>query len=292
MHKDYYPRLFLPHFILILLLSLAGCRKAEKPSLSPQELAVQQTKVIYQQQTRQAAVELTRCSQVGNCDPLSKQSPGSPVATVIDPLSTTPGISPTPTYTAPATTAALTTTLSDTTPGITPSATNTVPPVFSTVTPQTPTAASYPVATNPLTAPTSTPTRTATRTPTATQTATTIHTATQTATPQSGWAGEWVVYLEQKDGSYLSSTINISVDGTQLGASATIGGIAYTYSGTIYNDGQIATGSWVTATADGWFWWTTSGIGQFTGSNEARLGFCGARIGLSRPQPCKELPTN
>lgn len=279
MHKDHYPRLFLPCFILILLLSLAGCRKAEKPTLSPQELAVQQTKVIYQQQTRQAAVELTRCSQVGNCDPLSTQSPGSPVATVIDPLGTTPGISPTPTYTVPATTAVITPTLPVTTSGIIPSATNTVQSVSSTATPQTPTAPSYPVATDPLTAPTNTPTRTATRT----------LTPTQTATPKVGWSGQWMVFLQQSNGTYISGMIELEVNGVNLTGMGSFNGVVYVFQGYAI-DLEHAEGSWTSPTAGGYFRWQMIASGQFAGSNENAYGFCGTRPGGNQPEPCVILP--
>jgi len=193
----------------------------------------------------------------------------------------TPGISPTLTLTLSPSAAVITPTLPVTTPGITPSATRTIQPGSPTATPLTPTAVSYPVATNPLTSPTATATRTATRT----------STSTQTATPALGWTGQWMVYIQQSNGTYMSGTIELEVNGVNLTGMGSINGVLYVFQGYAL-DNEHAEGRWTSPTADGYFRWQMVASGQFAGSNEDAYGFCGTRPGGSQPEPCVILPSS
>ncbi len=87
-----------------------------------------------------------------------------------------------------------------------------------------------------------TATATKTSVPSITRTSTTIPTSTQTQ--ETGWQGEWSAFLEISDGVYVTGTLIIDVAGTDLTGTGTFDGIAYAFDGALYQNGDIATGSW------------------------------------------------
>ena len=140
------------------------------------------------------------------------------------------------------------------------------------------------------TQPQATASRTSTITPTRTQT----HTPSLTATsaPQTSWEGEWIVAFEQTDGSSLSGTMMVNIIGSDLSASAELGGDQYSFEGFIYYQaGELATGTWNNSTTSGYFWWIIKEEGQFRGNRENHFAFCGARTGINLPEPCLQLPS-
>lgn len=175
-------------------------------------------------------------------------------------------------------------------PLTTQSASVTLPPV------QTPT--SSPVVLNPTaTKKSATPqaatstlaaTQTRTPTPTLTATATPTKTATLTQTPtlQIGWAGDWMVFWQLENQTYIEGTISIEVIGTDFTASGTLDGIDYSFTGRVIQDGEVAFGNWTSSTSNGNFIWTEVANGQFGGSRDLVFGFCGVRDGVDPPEPC------
>ncbi len=263
---------------ITLLVLLSGCKPREVilPTMNPTELVVAQTKFALQQQTKQAAIEMTRCSQRGNCDQASTETPASFLGVETDSIGMTPGVSPTPTF---ASTAVITSTLPVTPSMITPSSTRTKQPGSPTATPLTPTAASYPVATNPLTSPTATATRTATRTPTATQ--------TPSPTAQTGWGGTWTAYLKQADGTYQSGLLNITLSGDTLTAQFTFDNKTMTLNGQLHPGSLEASGEYSVPPQNGRFFWKAFNTTQFGGNIDNLYPFCAAREGYLRPEPCQ-----
>lgn len=144
-----------------------------------------------------------------------------------------------------------------------------------------------PVPTN-TTISTDAPTGTFTATATATKTATATATATQTLAPtlQTGWAGEWNVFWQLDDQTYVEGTLSIEVVGTDLTASGLLDGNEYSFTGRIIYNGKTSVGKWTSALSSGSFIWIDVGEGQFGGNRDQNFGFCGAREGIKAPQPC------
>ena len=138
------------------------------------------------------------------------------------------------------------------------------------------------------TASTLAPTQTRTSTPTLTATATPTKTATLTQTPtlQIGWAGDWMVFWQLENQTYIEGTISIEVIGTDFTASGTLDGIDYSFTGRVIQDGEVAFGNWTSSTSNGNFIWTEVANGQFGGSRDLVFGFCGVRDGVDPPEPC------
>ena len=76
------------------------------------------------------------------------------------------------------------------------------------------------------------------------------------------------------------------VIGTEFTANSTLGVAAYFFTVRVIQDGEVAFGSWTSATNNGGFIWNDLGEGQFGGSRDLYFGFCGAREGVDPPEPC------
>ena len=142
------------------------------------------------------------------------------------------------------------------------------------------------------TASTLAPTQTRTSTPTLTATATPTKTATLTPTPtlQTGWEGEWIIYIQQANGTYTSGTMILALNGTEVIASANLDVIEYNFEGVNYAEGKQITGPWQTDSSSGYFWWMLVSDAQFGGSLDLQYGICGARAGAEKPDPCFIVP--
>lgn len=125
-----------------------------------------------------------------------------------------------------------------------------------------------------------------TRTPTPAKSASSTPSATVTTIPQTGWGGDWTVYFQQSDGTYISGEINIDITDTNLIGSGLINSINYSFEGRIISGGQGAIGSWASASDSGGFDWILISDKQFSGSRDIDFGFCGTRPGLTPPDPC------
>ncbi len=158
-------------------------------------------------------------------------------------------------------------------------------PTSQTASTNTPVPTNTAIATN---APTGTFTATATATATRTATATATATATQTLAPtlQTGWEGEWVIYLQQDNETYISGTMNLALNGTEVIASAKLDGVEYNFEGINHADGEQISGPWQSDSSSGYFWWLLVSENQFGGSQDLQYGFCGARVGFEMPDPC------
>ena len=151
----------------------------------------------------------------------------------------------------------------------------------------TPTATKKSTTPQPATA-TLTPTQTRTSTPTLTATATPTKTATFTLTPtlQTGWEGEWIIFIQLANGTYTSGTMILALNGTDVIATAILDGVEYNFEGDIYAEGKQITGPWQTDSNSGYFWWQLVSDAQFGGSQDLQYGICGARAGAEKPDPC------
>lgn len=141
---------------------------------------------------------------------------------------------------------------------------------------------------------TATSTVTATSTATATQKPSNTPTPTKTLTPtvtiQTGWAGEWKVFWQAQNQTYVEGMLTVEVAGTDFTAIAVLEGVNYTFTGRIIRDGETAFGNWTSPTSTGGFIWNDLGAGQFGGSRDDVFGFCGAREGVVPPNPCFIAP--
>ena len=104
------------------------------------------------------------------------------------------------------------------------------------------------------------------------------------------WSGFWFVYSEQGEDSYLSGELTITVTGTALTGTGTIGDAAFQLQGEVLSSGEGAQGTWTSPSESGTFTWRALGEAEFAGSRDAAFGFCGARPGLSQPDPCYYSP--
>ena len=137
----------------------------------------------------------------------------------------------------------------------------------------------------PATATTQAPqTRTSTPVPSFTPTATQPPTATA-PTAQTGWEGEWVVYLQQ-DGRYITGTLTLTLNEGGVVAISDFDGAAYTFNGITFAEGMQITGSWQSDNSNGYFWWGFISEDQFGGNLDLKNAFCGSRSGGGIPTPC------
>lgn len=134
--------------------------------------------------------------------------------------------------------------------------------------------------------PTNKPTNTATPRPSNTATAT----ITLSPTQQTGWAGEWKVFWQLDNSNYVEGTITVEVVDTDFTASGTLGGVNYSFTGSIIEQGLSSFGNWTSPTSSGNFIWNNVGAEQFGGSRDTYFGFCGARSGVIPPNPCYLSP--
>lgn len=256
--------------ISICLTGLISCRKGV-PTVDPSsELpAMQQTRIFMQQQTNQALFQGTQGTS------LSK-SPLLPTYVLTWDIKTP---SQQPSDAALATqTSSSTQTFSTNTSIISPTQVRTQNTALPSRT-DTQTRTATPVLTS-----------TSTRTPTAQPSSTRTPTHTPSPTLQTGWGGEWIINFEISEGSYTSSILSLTLNGSNFTAQAEIGNKTYEFTGYIYNNETYATGSWTTPTDSGSFWWMLPADGKFAGSWDNHYGFCGKRESASFPDPCKKLP--
>lgn len=133
---------------------------------------------------------------------------------------------------------------------------------------------------------TRTPTKKPTDTPTVTPSKTPTPTVTLASTLPTGWAGEWKVFWQLDNNNYVDGIITVEVMDTDFTASGTLGGVVYTFTGRIIDQGQTAFGSWTSPISSGNFIWNAVANGQFGGSRDLVFGSCGAREGTPPPNPC------
>lgn len=162
-------------------------------------------------------------------------------------------------------------------PGMPPEAAEEMPPTITyTQTQQTGDTNTYPVATTE-------PPASATPEPTST-----IETAQDPTPTQEDiftpveWTGNWTAFYGDEGGLLFRATLVVSRDGN------TITGVHSTqiFTGTLSEDGQTVSGTWVNPPSSGTFSWTIVGENQFCGNTDRVFAYCGARGGASRPDPC------
>lgn len=121
-------------------------------------------------------------------------------------------------------------------------------------------------------------------------------TSTQTPTivtiALSGWGGEWWVFSEQSDGSFLSGLMSVIIEGSDLTASVSLGGEQVNFEGILNENRVIVIGSWSGAGGSGNFYWRTNTLEKFIGNLDRELGFCGARAENNMPDPCLGVSSN
>lgn len=137
---------------------------------------------------------------------------------------------------------------------------------------------------------TRTPTKKPTDTPTVTPSKTPTPTVTLASTLPTGWAGEWKVFWQLDNNNYVDGIITVEVMDTDFTASGTLGGVVYSFTGNIIEQGLLAFGNWTSPSGSGSFVWTDFGDGQFVGSRDTYFGSCGAREETSPPNPCYLSP--
>lgn len=156
-------------------------------------------------------------------------------------------------------------------PGMPPEAAEEMPPTIThTQTQQTGTTNTYPVA---ITEPTAMATPEPTSTP---------ETAQEDIFTPVEWTGNWTAFYGDEGGLLFRATLVVSRNGN------TITGVHSTqiFTGTLSEDGQTVSGTWVNPPSTGTFSWTIVGENQFCGNTDRAFAYCGARGGASRPDPC------
>jgi hypothetical protein len=112
-------------------------------------------------------------------------------------------------------------------------------------------------------------------------------TPSATATPEFSWAGTWTVFIDGTPG--VSATFSVS--GNSVTSSFAYLGETVTINGTISNNGQNLSGTYVTtAPSNGsiQFQIKSGNRNQFVGNYDGGGGeWCGARSGASKPSPCQ-----
>ena len=112
---------------------------------------------------------------------------------------------------------------------------------------------------------------------------------TPTSSLQTGWAGEWIIYLEKANGTYRSGIVYLDKDGNKITGSATIEGQQYSIDGFIFEENK-AEGFLTTQNSTTYFKRTKLSSNQFGGSSDDIYGLCGNRQSGGKPEPCKSLP--
>jgi len=243
--------------VLLCLILLASCKGRQVRTLSPQELAAARTKLVYQEETQWASQLKTQ----GQWPVDTQAEPGQAQTPIALAATASPQAMGSPAITSPA------------------QNTRVQSQITATRQPTRPV----------ILAPTVTFTQAQVRA-TATRTQTPLPaTATATESVPVGWEGQWVVYMEQINGAYVTGIIDLDVNGEKLTGSGTIYGEQYAFEG-FANDINSAEGYWTSQSATGYFRWQTLSTGQFGGSKDDQYGFCGARPGGTKPEPCRILP--
>jgi hypothetical protein len=123
--------------------------------------------------------------------------------------------------------------------------------------------------------------------PVATNTPT--HTPTMTKTPQTGWAGEWVAFLAQGDGTYISGILTISINNGAMSGEFNADGALLNFTGSTSNDEKTITGDYEGFVGNGWFKWVLKSNSVFEGNIDNERAFCATREGDDRPEPCGDF---
>ena len=116
-------------------------------------------------------------------------------------------------------------------------------------------------------------------------------TPSYTSTTQTGWSGDWTVFWQQADGGFLSGLMSVSVDGSDVTASVSVGEGQYNFKGILNENLMTVVGSWSGSLESGNFYWRTLGLDQFSGNLDRQFGFCGSRVGSNLLEPCLEVPS-
>ncbi len=115
-----------------------------------------------------------------------------------------------------------------------------------------------------------------------------VYTPPPTPTPSFLWGGGWTVWAGPMGGPFTSGTMTVTINGTSISATLSIGGGTVTFTGSTSTDYKSVGGSWVAGTNTGSFEWFAKGTSQFTGNysqGSTTFEMCGARSG-GRPDPC------
>jgi len=290
-HQKKFKILLIIGVCAISFFGIVSCRNIKTPeSLNPEQFSIQQTRISNQMQTNQARILQTK----GLWQPESQNTLSLPTTEAIELiLTSTQKVTNTavtalePSKTSPLYPGTEQVTPTRSLPNTTLTPSNTLSPTNTFIVTLTYTSTLLPTNQSSLTL---TPTKTQSPTPTPTLTRTLTPTHTPSPTLQTGWGGEWIINFEISEGSYTSSILSLTLNGSNFTAQAEIGNKTYEFTGYIYNNETYATGSWTTPTDSGSFWWMLPADGKFAGSWDNHYGFCGKRESASFPDPCKKLP--
>ena len=112
---------------------------------------------------------------------------------------------------------------------------------------------------------------------------------TQTKIAQAPWVGEWTVWFQHPDETFIAGKIKITFNALQLIGIGKIGGVQYELD-ILGFDEEKAEGYWTTPATSGYFRWKFINANQFGGSHDEYFGFCGTREKSGKPDPCVILP--
>jgi hypothetical protein len=113
-----------------------------------------------------------------------------------------------------------------------------------------------------------------------------------TPNPETGWGGDWTVFWEQPDGSYLSGQITVEIMGSEVSALGLLGGDQVGFQGILNESRVTVVGSWAGSGDGGNFYWRSYSSDHFIGSLDREIGFCAIRRGENLPEPCKKIPSD
>ena len=112
---------------------------------------------------------------------------------------------------------------------------------------------------------------------------------TPTPAPTFIWAGNWQVYETLAADIFGPYAMSVVVEGAEFTAVIDINkDIQLSLTGVISKDGQSALGTYTGPGVDGSFNFSALGTAQFQGcgNHGTTWGWCGARKGAGRPEPC------
>lgn len=116
------------------------------------------------------------------------------------------------------------------------------------------------------------------------------NTPTVTLTPSptllSGWAGDWIAYLAQSDGTYRSGTLTVTISGDSVIGVFDNGGISMNLEGSYQTDKSFVSGDYTLPSSDGFFKWRIEENFYLIGNIDNEWAFCAAREGFPQPDPC------
>ncbi len=110
-------------------------------------------------------------------------------------------------------------------------------------------------------------------------------TPTFTATPDFDWNATWTIWVASD-----TYTVTITESGDTISGTFDVGGgDTVSISGSLSDNRQVASGTWVHSTVGtGTFQWQikSGNKNQFVGNNNGTAQWCGAKHGASQPSPC------